>query len=215
MSANQYCFDQPELRKWYLDLAHGFDPRPLSSGGGGFRGGLGFVTEVKIPAGSTLFRIGHSNYEQEANLSSPWWLLENSFYEVLSAAERSSGELEGVFRMKCAVAHAFGRSDTVFQVRTNDRLRAFGGRGRYVEDTAEGFNAPWVGAISKQQYPGQVWMGASEIMQVFIPGLRDRDNRPTALASSAISLVERFKVSEYIPVRRRRADAFSAFGAEN
>jgi hypothetical protein len=117
---------------------------------------------------------------------------DESFYAILGASEASGTGLGELYRMKCAVSYDFGTADIILQARVKQLLRVFAGHGRPVVDESEG-------------RAGQVWFGALEIAQMFIPGLRDfKTGYPTPVCHAAIEIEETFKVADFRRVWRRR-----------
>jgi hypothetical protein len=126
------------------------------------------------------------------NMSSPWWMRDESFFAICDASDRSGTKLADLYRMKCAVSCDFGVADILLEVRVTDLLRVWAGHGRPVVDGTEGRR-------------GQVWFGAIEIAQMFIPGLRDFETGlPSAICHRSIEIVEKYKISDYISVERGR-----------
>jgi len=184
-AANQRFFDDPAEYNRQSGFAGGY-------GTAGVRGGIWPMTQDKLRPGEVIFRIGHSTLPMTRNMSSPWWMRDESFYEICGASERSQTPLPQLFRMKCAVAYDFGVADIVLEARVTRLLRVFAGHGRPVIDESEGHN-------------GQVWFGALEIAQMFIPGLRDhKTGLPTAICHDSIAIIEKYKVSDYIKIQRGR-----------
>jgi len=95
------------------------------------------------------------------------------------------------------VSYDFGVADIVLEARVTDLLRVFAGHGRPVVDGTEGRK-------------GQVWFGALEIAQMYIPGLRDfKTGFPTAICRRSIEITEKYKISDYIAVQRGRQKKIS------
>lgn len=186
---NQFFFDDPAERNRQVDFAGGY-------GVDGVRGGIWPMTEDKLRPGEVIFRVGHSNLPMTKNMSSSWWLRDESFYAICDASERSRTSLAQLYRMKCAVAYDFGVADIVLQARVTQTLRVFAGHGRPVVDDSDGRK-------------GQVWFGALEIAQMFIPGLRDfKTGFPTDICRQSIEITKKYKVSDYISVERGRQRRF-------
>jgi hypothetical protein len=184
-AANQALFDDPREHQRLKAIASGFSKS-------GIRGGIAFVTEDKVRAGETIYRIGHSNLPMTINMSSPWWMRDAAFAHIMGSAEAAGSDPRDLYRMKCAVSYDFGVADIVLQARVKQTLRAFTGRGRPVVDDSE-------------DKRGQVWLGAAEIAQRFIPGLRDFKRRvPTPLCHGSVEIIEKFKVTEFIRIQRGR-----------
>jgi hypothetical protein len=182
---NQSFFDDPRERDRQLTFAGGY-------GANGVRGGIWPITEDKLRPGEVIFRVGHSTMPMTKNMSSPWWMRDESFYAICDASERSGTDLPELYRMKCAVAYDFGVADIVLEARVTSLLRVFAGHGRPVVDESDGRR-------------GQVWFGALEIAQVFIPGLRDfATGFPTPICHQSIEILKKYKLSQYISVQRGR-----------
>lgn len=184
-AANQNLFDDPREYDRHKAAASGFS-------GGRARGGIAFITEDKVRPGEILYRIGHSNMPMTVNMSSPWWMREDTFEHIMGCADRAGSDPQQLFRMKCAVACDFGVADVILMAQVKQTLRAFTGRGYPVWDESD-------------EKKGQLWLGGMEIAQLFIPGLRDFARKiPTPLCHASLEILEKFKVSEYIHVQRRR-----------
>lgn len=184
-ATNQHFFEDPAEYNRQIEFAGGYSKS-------GVRGGIWPVTQDKLRPGEVIYRVGHSSMPMTKNMSSPWWMRDESFYAICGASQRSGTALENIYRMKCAVAHDFGVSDIVLEAQVKQLLRVFAGHGRPVEDKDP-----------KRQ--GRVWFGAIEIAQMFIPGLRDfKTGLPTAICHGSIEIIEKYKVVEYISVQRRR-----------
>jgi len=189
-AANQHFFDDPEELNRQTGYAGGFDAS-------GVRGGMWPITQDKLRPGEIIYRVGHSTLPMTKNMSSPWWMRDESFYAICSAAERSGTELPQLYRMKCAVAYDFGVADIVLEARVTRLLRVLAGHGRPVVDDSD-------------ERRGQVWYGALEIAQMFIPGLRDfKTGLPTRICHDSIEIMERYKLTQYISITRRRQKRIS------
>jgi len=188
--ANQSFFDDPAEYNRQIDFAGGYSES-------GVRGGIWPVTQDKLRPGEVIYRVGHSNMAMTKNMSSPWWMRDESFYAICNASERSGTDIGDIYRMKCAVSYDFGVSDIVLEARVTRLLRVFAGHGRPVEDKSP-------------EQKGRVWFGALEIAQMYIPGLRDfKTGLPTAICHESIEIIEKYKVSDYISVQRRRQEKIS------
>lgn len=212
---NQRFFDDSAERNRQIEFAGGYKQitRPNGAKDTIIRGGIWPMTEDKLRPGEVIFRVGHSNLPMTQNMSSPWWLRDESFYAICDASERTRKSLAeskkpddrserhrtslgNLFRMKCAVSYDFGVADIVLQARVTHTLRVFAGHGRPVVDDSDGRK-------------GQVWFGALEIAQMFVPGLRDfKTGFPTDICRQSIEITEKYKVSDYIAVERGRQRRF-------
>ncbi|HEV2675475.1 MAG TPA: hypothetical protein VGV37_13105 [Aliidongia sp.] len=169
---NEAEFADPRRYDRWRAKAMGWDEVGRSA-----EGGMHDMREIKIRRGSVLFRIGHSRSDRGAvpdaiNLSSPWWMSDESFLDLCSSVRIIGGELQSLGRYKLSVAERYGVFDTVFQVVTSGALGAFRGAGVPVFE----------GGSNGQPLRPLAWPGR-EIPQYFIPGLRDLDsNKPTGLA---------------------------------
>ena len=182
---NQKFFDDPMEYQRQMNFAGGYSAK-------GVRGGMWPLTEDKLRPGEVIFRVGHSNLPMTKNISSPWWMRDESFYAICDASERSGTALPSLYRMKCAVAYDFGVADIVLEARVTALLRVFAGHGRPVVDDSD-------------ERRGQAWYGALEIAQIFIPGLRDfTTGFPTRICHQSIEIVAKYKLIEYISVQRGR-----------
>ncbi len=182
---NQSFFDDPAEYERQLTFAGGY-------GAKGVRGGIWPITQDKLRPGEVIYRVGHSTLPMTKNMSSPWWMRDESFYAICDASERSGTSLPQLYRVKCAVSYDFGVADIVLEARVTALLRVLAGHGRPVTDDSEGRR-------------GQVWYGALEIAQMYIPGLRDfKTGFPTDICHQSIEVMEKYKLSEYIAVQRGR-----------
>ena len=157
--ANDQYFSDPKLRAEHERFARGFDPRE-----GTFQGRITFPQEDKVyRRDRLLFRFGHGGKSDEENLSSPWWLREASFNEIVARARMSERNLIEMSRIKNAVPHRFGPADVIYTVEILDSLRVFTGRGRPVVEES---STP--DSTAKRIFPG-----GFEVAQLYIPGLRE------------------------------------------
>ncbi len=185
MPVNQSLFDDQASFDRQMSFASGISRDRV-------RGGMYAVTQDKLRPGEVIYRVGHSMMPMTKNMSSPWWMRDESFYEIVGASQASGTGLGQLYRMKCAVAYDFGTADIILRASVKQTLRVFAGHGRPVIDESEGRS-------------GQVWFGALEIAQMFIPGLRDfRTGLPTPVCHAAIEIEERFKVTDFHRVWRGR-----------
>jgi hypothetical protein len=184
-AANQALFDDPDQYQRLKAIASGVSKS-------GILGGMTFVTEDKVRAGEMIYRIGHSTMPMTLNMSSPWWMRDSTFEHIKSTTEAVDGDLQELYRIKCAVSYDFGVADIILRARLKQTLRAFAGRGRPVVCESEGQR-------------GQAWFGAIEIAQLFIPGLRDFERGvPTPLCHASLEILETSKIASFIRVQRRR-----------
>lgn len=171
---------------------------------GTFSGGMVSAAIADVPAGSTLCRISHSALPAEVSLTSAWWAYKANFELILSRALSASADFRDVFRDSLALATDYtipnDRADMIrakyswdalvtlknfagirpydriFEVETLSPLSAFTGIGRNVTDTH--LDSP----------PGtlKTWIAATDIAQLFIPGLQDADRRLSAVGRAGM-----------------------------
>jgi hypothetical protein len=190
--ANDRFFDDSKARAEQERYARGWDPRR-----GKLTGGITFPTEDKLRAGETLYRFGHAERNDEENLSSPWWMRDAAFHEIVARASATGATLEETNRIKNAVAHDFGTAGVLFVVVVAQELRIFSGRGRPVEES--GAN----GGVLRRILPG-----GFEIAQLFIPGLRDYPTGTrSAIARGALRFVRTEPAAEYLANQQARNQA--------
>jgi hypothetical protein len=185
MSANDRYFTNPVQYQRFLKDAQG----KLA---GAARGGIqGTVEPDKLKPGETIYRIGHSNRPDDVNISSPWWMRSQTFYEIASRAERHEIDFQDLFRHKAAVAVTFGVADLVLKATVQQQVRVLSGRGRPVIDVDE-----------KTKEITGAWQGGLEITQLYIPGLREDParefSRPSAIYNTLIKVVMSVPVSDYM-----------------
>lgn len=152
--------------------------------------GISFPEEDKLERDTVIYRIGHSNKSYNTNISSPWWMRDSTFDYLRIKAERDNPEMRGdrafrkLFRNKLAVSYNFGVSDTIVKAVLKQRLRVFTGRGKYIEDTETA--ATPMG-----------WIGAFEIAQVFIPGLRLDDGTISPSCKGSLYIISYRPLNSY------------------
>lgn len=196
MSGNDAEFSGP-ARERNRDYARGWNP-----GVGQFVGGITYPVEAKIRAGTVLVRVGHSRdgagkpMPDWINLTSPWWMTDSTFLDIVGRGEDAGTEMGHMFRMKLALTPDFGVSDTIFWVRTTRMLRVWAGRARPVMEDPD----PAVREIKGRPL---AWLGGYEVNQNFIPGLRDfAAGRPTACALDSFAVLPKVPVSAYGVLRQ-------------
>ena len=171
---------------------------------GTFRGGMVSATVAEVPVGSSLCRITHSALPAEVSLTSPWWAYKADFELILSRALSSAADFRDVLRESLALANdytipndradmirnRYGRSaldtlknftgirpyDRIFEIETLSPLLAFTGIGRDVVDTGQDSA---LGVL-------KTWTAATDISQLFIPGLHNADRRLSAVGRSGM-----------------------------
>jgi hypothetical protein len=165
---------------------------------GTFSGGMVCATVTEVPIGSSLCRITHSALPAELNLTSPWWAYKADFALILSRALPTSAEFRGVLRDSLALASdyttpndradtiraKYGRDalgtlknfagirpyDRIFEIETLSPLLAFTGIGRDVSDVH----------LDSALGTLKTWKAATDIKQLFIPGLQDTNRHLSA-----------------------------------
>jgi hypothetical protein len=171
---------------------------------GTFSGGMVHATVTEISAGSNLCRITHSALPAEVNLTSPWWAYKADFALILSRALSRPADFREVLRDSLALASDYtisnDRADTIrakydrdalgtlknfadirpydriFEIETLSPLLAFTGIGRDVIDTHPD-GTP--GAL-------KTWTAATDLKQLFIPGLKDANGRLSAVGRAGM-----------------------------
>jgi hypothetical protein len=159
------------------------------------KAGIQLPEQIKIERNSILYRIGHSNKDYGTNLSSPWWISDASFDYLRRQADRDADEMRidrvfrKLFRNKLAVPHRFGLADILVKVAVRQRLRAFTGRGGYISD-------------DQDQDEAVGWIGAFEISQYFIPGLRMENGTVSPMGKGALEVLEYQPLRSFILARQ-------------
>jgi hypothetical protein len=196
MAANDDQF-QGAAREANRDYARGWLPAK-----GRFQGGITYPEETKIARGKVLVRLGHSHdkvgnpVEDWENLTSPWWMSDSTFLDILGRGEDAGTGMNQMFRMKLALTPDFGVSDTLFWVVTTQPLRAWAGRARPVLEDPDP-------AVRERQGRPLAWLGGYEIVQNFIPGLRDFAKREaTSCAKRSFAVLPKVKLSDYATMRQ-------------
>ncbi|WP_426957537.1 hypothetical protein [Muricoccus radiodurans] len=195
MPANDAEF-QGAARASGYDYARGYMPgKPTPTGG------ITYPSEVKIPKGTVLIRIGHSRYDDGSpmpdwvNLTSPWWMTSGTFLEIVGRGEDAGTDMQHMFRMKLALTPDFGVSDTIFWVVTKTSLRAWNGRARPVMEDPDP-------AVREKKGRPLAWLGGFEIAQNYVPGLRDFKARcPTRCALDSFEVLPKVPVTRYAALR--------------
>jgi hypothetical protein len=187
---------QGSMREKTRDFARGWSPGTKK-----FMGGITWPEENKIRAGTVLMRIGHSRDDggnpmpDWINLTSPWWMTSSTFLDIVGRGEDAGTEMNQMFRMKLALTPDFGVSDTVFWVQTTVPLRSWAGRARPVLEDPNP-------VVREAQGRPLGWMGGWEVVQNFIPGLRDfARGCPTPLALNGFKVLPKVPVSAYGTLR--------------
>lgn len=187
---------QGTQRERSRDFARGW-----SSGSKTFMGGITYPEENKLRPGLVLMRIGHSRdaagnaMPDWVNLTSPWWMTSSTFLDIVGRGEDAGTGMDQMFRMKLALTPDFGVSDTVFWVRTKHSFRSWAGRARPVLEDPDP-------AVREKKGRPLAWMGGWEVVQNFIPGLRDFSaNTPTAAALSGFEVLPKVPLSSYATLR--------------
>ncbi|MGX9962712.1 hypothetical protein ACVFYP_05280 [Roseomonas sp. F4] len=196
MTANAAAF-AGAARDANRDYARGWSARD-----GRFIGGITYPEENKLPAGRVLVRIGHSRDQTGkpipdwVNLTSPWWMTDATFLDILGRGEDAGTAMDQMFRMKLALTPDFGVCDTLFWVVTRQPLRAWAGRARPVMEDPDP-------VVREAQGRPLAWMGGWEVVQNFIPGLRDfAKGGPTRCALDGFAVLPKVKLSAYATMRR-------------
>jgi len=173
-------FNNPRrLRRWMM-RAMGW-----SDANAQHEGGIWNPREVKLRRTQVLFRIGHSSSSRgpvpdEINLTSPWWMEPETLADIGISSNILGLDHGRIARLKLSVSERYGVFDTIICVRLRAGLGALRGAGNPVYDPVE------PGSLD----PPPVWaFPGRQVMQVFIPGLRDFHNRPTGLANEAFELI--------------------------
>ena len=183
---------------------------------GEYRGGMVSAVVADVPIGSTLCRITHSALPAEVSLTSPWWAHATDFALILSRSLPKSSDFRTVVRDSLALAedyvipneradtiHArYGRGalatlrnfagiqpyDRIFEVETSSPLLAFAGIGRDVVDSRQ------EGALG----PLRTWTAASDVRQLFIPGLHDADRRLSPIGRAGMHFRRSLSLGHWI-----------------
>ncbi|MBS7809847.1 hypothetical protein [Roseococcus pinisoli] len=184
------------LRESNRDYARGW-----SSGARTFMGGITYPEENKLRPGLVLMRIGHSRdaagnaMPDWVNLTSPWWMTSSTFLDIVGRGEDAGTEMNQMFRMKLALTPDFGVSDTIFWVRTKQSFRSWAGRARPVMEDPNP-------VVREKQGRPLGWLGGWEVVQNFIPGLRDfATNAPTSAALDGFEVLPKVSLSSYATLR--------------
>jgi hypothetical protein len=195
---------------------------------GTFSGGMASTTIAEVPIGSVLCRVTHSALPAEVSLTSPWWAYKTDFALILARALPPSGDFRDVLRNSLALAEdyaisdhradsiraSYGRDalatlrnfagirpyDRIFEIETSSPLLAFAGVGRDVVDSRQ------EGALGTLR----TWTSASDIKQLFIPGLRDADRRLSAIGRAGMHYRRSLNLSHWID---RQMDAASGYAS--
>lgn len=126
------------------------------------RRGIQFPEEIKLAAGSIIYRIAHSTGTFAESVAGSWWVSEATFSYIRQIAANASPEMRpdrafrSAYRQKLAVPGRFGPSDMVVRGVVLNKVRAWTGRGK-----------PITGKTGGQE----TFVGAFEIAQLCIPGL--------------------------------------------
>ncbi len=135
-----------------------FDPAALSDA----RRGAESLALYRLPAGTTLYRIGNSGARHgNHNFSAPWWLRPQDLQQILRKGQRDTA---WAARVMLAIAQAFGsRCDLQVSVQTTCELQAWRGVGRALSVQ---------GRAVAQDDVDAYWIPEPGLPQLYIPGLR-------------------------------------------
>lgn len=157
--------------------------------------------ESKLRKGRLLVRLGHSRDDKGnpipdwINLTSPWWMEDSTFADILGRGEDAGTQMQQMFRMKLALTPGFGVCDTLFWVVTRDSLRSWAGRARPVLEDPDP-------AVREVQGRPLAWLGGWEVVQNFIPGLRDfARHAPTPCALDSFAVLPKVPLSAYATMK--------------
>jgi hypothetical protein len=166
-----------------------------------------------LPARTRLFRFGHTvdrrngnNIPAVVNHTSPWWFSESDFRNFLVAPKtrpaRSGFVLDpsdagggpsgfdsygqnALVRTRLAVVHQFGQADRILEAVLTADLGCFTGKGKPIsEDPVTGSLAPLITDSVT------TWFADADVMQLFIPGLRNASGGRSTVASDAMRIVK-------------------------
>ncbi len=171
---------------------------------------------AEVPVGSTLCRITQSALPAEVSLTSPWWAYKADFALILSRSLATSADFRDFLRDNLALAGdytipndraewirtKYGRDalvtlknyagirpyDRIIEIETLSPLLAFTGIGRDVVDTHPDSA---LGAL-------KTWTAATDIRQLFIPGLQDSDRRLSAVGRAGMHYRRSLNLSHWI-----------------
>jgi hypothetical protein len=196
--------------------------------GGTFSGGMVSATVAEVPVGSSLCRITHSALPAEVSLTSPWWAYKADFALILSKALSTTADFRDVLRDSLALASdytipndradmiraKYGRDalitlknfsgvrpyDRIFEIETLSPLLAFTGIGR---DVVDAHPDSAFGTL-------KTWLAATDIRQLFIPGLQDTDRHLSAVGRASMHYRRSLNLSHWID---RQIDAVDGTAA--
>jgi hypothetical protein len=136
----------------------------------------------RLPAGSTLYRIGNSAARHaDDNFSSAWWLRLQELELILRKGQRDTA---WAGRVMLAIAEAFGsRCDLQISVQTTCDLDAWLGAGKALSKH---------GQALPHDDPNAYWWPEPGLTQLYVPGLRQvLPGHSSALWRSAFSARQR------------------------
>ena len=121
-----------------------------------------------------LYRLGHSIYSDEKNLSSPWWNDFQNFTSLKVFAETNSISLTLSSRIQNAQSPDFGPADVLYVVELAEPLYVLMGLGRPIMSA-----------------DGRLYSPPNAVTQTFIPGLRAwPDEQLSAIGKRAFKSVK-------------------------
>lgn len=144
--------------------------------------GASVLAVHRLPAGSTLYRIGNSAARHDDdNYSAAWWLRPLELQQILRKGQRDTA---WAGRVMLAIAEAFGsRCDLQISVQTTCELDAWLGAGKALSKD---------GQAMAHDDPNAYWVPEAGLMQLYVPGLRQRlPGQSSALWRSAFSARQR------------------------
>ncbi|PZW49182.1 hypothetical protein C8P66_103208 [Humitalea rosea] len=195
MASNDAEF-QGSARESNRDYARGWFPAK-----GRFIGGITYPEEAKLPKGKLLVRLGHTHdldgnpLPDWINLTSPWWMEASTFSDIIGRGEEAKTPMDQMFRMKLALTPGFGVSNMLFWVVAKQSLRSWAGRARPVMEDPDP-------AVREAKGLPLAWLGGWEVVQHYVPGLRDFDlHAPTPCALASLAVLPKVPLSSYATMK--------------
>jgi hypothetical protein len=126
------------------------------------RRGAESLALLRLPAGSTLYRIGNSGARhRNDNFGAPWWLRPQELQQILRKGQRDTA---WAARVMLAIAEAFGsRCDWQVSVQTRCELQGWLGVGKALSVQ---------GRAVMPDDADAYWIPEPGLLQLYIPGLR-------------------------------------------
>jgi hypothetical protein len=171
--------------------ASAFTPSTRAKAGEGVR----LIAIRLLPTGTVLYRIGSTKkfgapLPVDSNFESPWWMRKNEFDRILA---KGLQDTSWAARVLPAIATAWGTEcDLQVAVTTEVDLYAWVGEGKAID---------YAGMAVSDSNPGAYWFPEKDLLQLYIPGLKELPGGRANLWQSAFGARS---VDPWLPIGSQR-----------